>query len=182
MCEFEKAVEFVLAHEGGLSENVNDSGGTTNFGISARFLREVKDERLRKYGIFTQVNEDTIRLLTIEQAKLIYKGEFWDGNHFDEIYSQCVCNYLFDMAVNIGNVQAVKILQRGCIAATFTRGCLSADGLMGENTIGLVNSLGEKLLPVLVAIRAEFYRNLVANRPKDEIFLDGWLNRTYAAI
>lgn len=182
MADFKEAIEYVLKREGGLSENPNDSGGITHFGISLRFLREVKWENLRKYGIFGTVDENTIRNLSIEQAKLIYKGEFWEGNHFDEIESQTLCNYIFDMAVNLGIGQAARIIQRASWALTFTRLYLRDDGIIGPKTIGVINSLGEELLPILVAIRGEFYRSLVMMKPKEEANLNGWLERCYSVL
>lgn len=180
MADFETAVKFVLASEGGLEENPNDNGGITNFGISLRFLREVKDENLRKYGIFGVVNENTIRQLVIEQAKIIYRGEFWEENGFEEICVQNLCNYLFDMAVNHGVSQAVKLLQRSVCASAFVRGFLHDDGIMGTKTLDVANLLGDKLLPILVALRVDYCRYLVEINPKNQANLDGWLNRCYA--
>ena len=73
MSDFNVAVDFVLENEGGLSENPKDTGGITNFGISLRFLRELPNENLRRYGIFEPVTEMTVRDLTIDQAKFIYR-------------------------------------------------------------------------------------------------------------
>lgn len=182
MASFETAVEYVLPNEGGLSENPHDSGGITNFGISLRFLREVDEERLRKYGIFETVNEETIRNLTVGQAKLIYRGEFWEGNGFENINSQDICNYIFDMAINFGISQAVKLTQRSCWACAFTRRYLRDDGIMGRMTTDVINSVEDDLLPVLISTRASLYRSLVLVNPKDEIFLEGWLNRCYFPI
>lgn len=182
MASFETAIDYVLYNEGGLSENPNDIGGITNFGISLRFLREIDDERLRKYGIFEAVNEQTIRHLTSDQAKLIYKGEFWEGNGFENINSQNICDYIFDMAVNFGISQAIRLVQRSCWACAFTRRYLRDDGIMGRITTDVVNSIDDQLLPVLISTRADLYRSIVLVKPKDQIFLDGWLKRCYFPI
>ncbi len=179
MSEFEQAVQFVLRNEGGLSENVNDAGGITNFGISLRFLREVPGDRLRRYGIFEPIDEHTIKNLTLDQAKLIYRGEFWDGNNFDQIFSQVLCNYIFDCAVAHGISPAVKIVQRAMWATAFERNFINDDGMMGSNTIGYINSFGDELLLALVAIRSEIYRTLTIVNAKNLANLDGWLNRCY---
>ena len=181
MSEFEPAVNYVLAQEGGLSENPNDSGGITNFGISLRFLRTIEPERLRRYGIFEEVNEETIRGLVLDQAKFIYRGEFWDEAPFQEIECQKVCTYLFDMCVNLGVSQAVKLLQRSICAASHDRSLCRDDGLLGVGTIGYVNYFGEQLVPILMGLRAEFYRALVAAHPHQSVNLKGWLNRCYAS-
>ena len=182
MSDFEKAVDFVLNHEGGLIENPNDPGGITKYGISLRFLREVDPNRLRRYGIFDCVMDETIRILTLDQAKFIYRGEFWEGNNFDQIHSQNLCSYVFDMAVAHGVNQAIKLIQRGLWAIHYTRDYLRADGILGEQTIGELNALGDRFLAVIVAVRGEFYRHVAAIRNEEHVFLDGWLNRCYSVF
>jgi lysozyme family protein len=51
VAQFDACVAFVLANEGGLSENPSDPGGCSNFGISLRFLREVEPDTLKRIGI-----------------------------------------------------------------------------------------------------------------------------------
>ncbi len=179
MSSFDIAVDYVLAREGGLFESEMDSGGTTNFGISLRFLREVPAERLRRYGIFDSVSEQAIRDLTVDQAKLIYKGEFWDEAPFAEIESQRLCNYYFDMVVVSGISQATRLLQRAICAASLDRSLLRDDGILGERTLKYLNAIGEDLLLTLVAVRESFFRLIAEVRPKDKVHLNGWLNRCY---
>jgi lysozyme family protein len=176
---FEMAFDFVMKNEGELNENPNDSGGISNRGISLRFLREVKETNLRRYGIFGTVTEDTIRELTLDQIKLIYRGEFWDGSQLDEIEDSGVRAYIFDMVVNHGISQAIRMVQRGLWAVLYDREILRCDGIIGFKTIGYLNSIAGEILPIIIAIRGEFYRSWVMNSPKDTEFLEGWLNRCY---
>ncbi len=114
MTPFETAVEFVLKYEGGLVDSPLDPGGLTNFGISQR-----------SYPLLN------IRQLTIEQAKDIYRRDFWE---------RCNCNslppalglLLFDSAVNQGPTAAIRTLQRAL-------GVL-ADGALGPVTIAAAMS------------------------------------------
>jgi len=175
MVNFDMAVEFVLQNEGGLVENENDAGGITNFGISLRFLRSLDDAKLKKYGIFIPPDAESVKELSREQARTIYFGEFWEKSGIIGLREQNVANYLFDMMVNMGTGQAVKILQRATWALTCNVGCIKDDGIMGEMTLSLANAFASgEVIPVLMAIRAEFYRSL--DRPA---FLNGWLKRTY---
>lgn len=177
MSKFNDAFEYVMEWEGGLSENANDAGGTTNFGISVRFLRTLETERLRRYGIFEPISDETVRNLTKDQARSIYYDEFWIVNKLDEIDNKMLTIYIFDMVVNMGAGQAIKMVQRACCAASFRRNCLKDDGIIGEETLTIVNGLLERLLPILIAARVEFYRGLAQ---KDGLnFLNGWLNRAY---
>lgn len=182
MSDFEKAVEIVLSNEKGIEEDEADSGGTTNFGISLRFLRMIPVANLRRYGIFTtpdNLGADEIKQLTLDQAKLIYQVEFWEKGYFDQIENQHLCNYIFDMTVDIGPTQTAKIVQRAICAFTSIRDFIKEDGIMGYKTITAINFIDNGLCPILRALRAEFYRQLVVDIPKNEQFLDGWLNRCY---
>lgn len=62
MSAFDDVIGFTLEHEGGLSKDPDDPGGTTNFGISQRYHPKVNVEHL-----------------TREEAVAIYKREYWDA-------------------------------------------------------------------------------------------------------
>lgn len=179
MSEFEPAVLHVLEQEGGLVAHPECAGAITNFGISLRFLREVPAERLRRYGIFEPVTEQTINGLVVEQAKFIYQGEFWDGNNFEAIGVQRVCNYVFDMCVNMGTAQGIKLVQRTLCAAAIERGILKDDGILGERTMSMINHYGASLLPFLVLSRLDFYILITELHPKEKVNLNGWTNRCF---
>lgn len=179
--DFDQAVEYVLSREGGLSENPKDSGGTTNFGISLRFLKSI--ENVKKYGVFGDIlEEDDIRHLTRDQAKALYKGEFWDHAPFEKLHSQNIANYLFDAAVNMGIAPAIKCAQRSCWAILKKKNVVVDDGILGNQTIDSINHCGFYLLPVLRAERAAYYRSIVASNPDQKVFLEGWLNRAYNEV
>lgn len=179
MGKFDSAVKFMLANEGGLIDHPADPGGITNYGISLRFLRALSPEKLRRYGLFDPVTEKDIREMTIDQAILIYRGEFWEAAPFEKIQNQVLCNYIFDCCVNLGIGQGVKIAQRATWAAMKTRGYIKDDGEMGSKTVQAINQCSFMLLPPLLAVRAGFYRLLAEKNPANKEFLDGWLNRAY---
>jgi len=89
--EFKKAVEFVFKWEGGYSNDPNDPGGETKFGISKRSYPELD-----------------ISKLTLEQAKKIYYENYWlkSGCQNMEYPLNLV---VFDTAVNMGRRRAEKI-------------------------------------------------------------------------
>ena len=93
MAEFNKCVEFVLAREGGYSNDPNDSGGETNFGISKRWHKTLD-----------------IKNLTKEQAIEIYKKEYWIPCGA-ELLDNKMGLAVFDTAVNCGIVNARKFLK-----------------------------------------------------------------------
>ena len=179
MADFDSCVAYVLKHEGGLTEDANDPGGITSYGISLRFLREVNTDTLKRVGIFGDVTAQTIRDLTLDQAQKLYFFEFWSVAPFEKIQNGILAKYIFDMAINSGIVQAVKLTQRACCAAQKVKDYVKDDGVMGGQTLQAINQASFMLMPALIATRAAFFRQLVAVNPKLECFIDGWLSRAY---
>ena len=176
MADFETAFAFVLRNEGGLSENENDAGGLTNFGISLRFLKSIDP---KPYPFIAGDLEVVIREMTIEQAKAIYFGEFWKHAPFDQIVNQQIGSYVFDCCVLHGISNGIKILQRAIGAAKRQPFYLVDDGIMGVKTLQAVNEGTFPLIYTLPCERAGFCRTVAALRNQNKEFLNGWLNRCY---
>jgi len=144
---FEQAVAMVLRHEGGYVNDPRDPGGETRFGISKRAYPDV----------------DILRL-TEDEAKVIYRRDYWDKLRPDELPQElAIC--LFDCAVNMGRDKAVRLLQRACGVAQ--------DGVMGGNTIAAANRLPDSV----VRFSAERIIAYTGIRGFDT-FGKGWLRRT----
>lgn len=87
---FDFAFSFILRWEGGYVNDPNDPGGETKFGISKRSYPQLD-----------------IKNLTEEQAKTIYRRDFWE---------RCGCHEMpwpmdvvvFDTAVNCGPARALR--------------------------------------------------------------------------
>ncbi len=90
---FERAVKVVLDLESGYVFDSDDPGGETKFGISKKSYPYM-----------------VIRDLTIEDATLIYKRDFWDLMKIDDMPDPLRL-LVFDMAVNSGVTRAIKMLQ-----------------------------------------------------------------------
>jgi lysozyme family protein len=182
MAIFLPAVEYVLSKEGGLEDNRKDPGGITNFGISLRFLRNLSKEKLREYGIFEEANDSTIKEMTKDLAIKIYKGEYWSAT-FEKIIDQNLCDYLFSASVNSGIGMAVKCLQRAIWSIYENPGLVAEDGVLGDKTLLIINSvtldIRQRLFAALRSERAGDYRVICATNPDQKEFLQGWLNRAY---
>jgi lysozyme family protein len=98
---------------------------------------------------------------------------------FDKIMNGMLGKYIFDMTVNHGMVQAVKIAQRACCSAQKTKDFIPDDGLFGPKTLQAINQASFMLIPALISERTGFMRLLVAVDPKLNVFLSGWLERCY---
>jgi lysozyme family protein len=186
--EFEEAVHFVLANEGGYTELANDTGGATNFGISLRLLRSLHPDTLRRCGVFVDpatLTPADMHELSLEQAQAVYKLVFWEAAPFGDIDNAFICKYVFDCAVLHGVAQAIRFLQRACWAVASIPDYVTDDGILGAQTVHLVNIFGNDvkhqfvLLAALMAERAGYCRLIAATCPEKKEFLDGWLNRCY---
>jgi lysozyme family protein len=180
MSNYECAFDYILRTEKGLVNNSHDNGGITKYGISLRFLRSISLERLKLYGIFEVPTAQTIIELTLEQAKKIYKGEFWDCAPFDKISNQEHANYIFDMAVSIGIAPAIKCLQRACWSVIKKRDLID-DGILGDKTLATLKVCGFLIMPAMRSERAGYYRLVVQHSTDEKEFIDGWLTRAYCA-
>lgn len=89
--DFDTAFGRLISSEGGYVNHPNDPGGETKFGISKRAYPDVD-----------------IASLTVENAKAIYRRDFWDvlGDIDPALKFQ-----IFDFAVNSGIQTAIRKLQ-----------------------------------------------------------------------
>lgn len=161
MSEFARAIDTLLKHEGGYVFDMDDPGGETKYGISKR-----------TYPYLDIVN------LTEEDAKRIYKQDWWDKYLYSLINNQKIATKVFDLAVNMGAKQSHKLLQR---AVNATGGDLVDDGVIGQKTREAVNLASPEA--VLAALRSEsagYYRVLIAKNPINEKYEKGWLKRAYS--
>lgn len=103
---FDAAFDRLMGHEGGFSEIASDPGNWTGGRVGAGVLKGTK------YGIAanTYPNLD-IRNLTKDEAKAIYRQDFWNRVNADKL-ADGVAFQLFDFAINSGIETAVRYLQR----------------------------------------------------------------------
>ena len=153
MKNFEEIIEQVLEHEGGYVNDPKDLGGETKYGITKRFYPDVD-----------------IKNLTVEQAKEIYKKDYWDRNRVESL-PQELWHIFFDMCVNMGRRTAVKVLQR---AANNKGRNIDVDGGLGPMTIKALKGVE---LDRVRAFRVKYYVDLITARPEQEKFYLGWFRR-----
>ena len=150
MSRFEDCVNFVLAREGGVSNDPDDPGGLTVYGLSSRYHPE----------LFADGHPSQ------EAAKQVYFKDYWEASGADKLpppYDFLV----FDAAVNQGRFVAVQILQKAL--------GIDVDGRVGPQTIAACHSAGKEMPARVLAYRA--YRYSQTNGFAK--FGIGWLTRTY---
>ena len=154
---FESAFERTLALEGGYSDDPNDPGGETRWGISKR----------------AYPGED-IKRLTVEQAKAIYWRDYWNRLRCGDMRGD-VAAELFDTAVNMGTGVAAFLAQEAC---NYLGESLRVDGTIGPVTIAaLARQASPDLLKVLNGLQLCRYVALVTQNPSHQRYARGWLKR-----
>lgn len=180
---YEIAYEFTASWEGGLSDHPADRGGITNFGVSLAYLKGLEKEApalLARLRVPLPAGPDSVRGLTREQAKALFRHSFWDALKLDEM-ALPIAAASFDCAVNSGPARAVR-----CLQASLNRfgANLAVDGAMGPLTRQAARShAGWPAVCVAqecVIQREAFLEKLVAANPSQAVFRRGWLNRTGA--
>lgn len=161
MDRFEKFLDYIFEVEGGYTNDKNDRGGATNFGII--------EEEAREFGY-----TGDMRNLTKDFAENIYLKKYYLGNKLDKILNDKVALSIFDWAVNSGG----RGIKKAQIVANKFGTNLIIDGIIGNKTLEAINSINpEAFLKEYHELQRTFYRNLAAKDRTQEDFLKGWLNR-----
>lgn len=123
-----------------------------------------------KYGVAKNANTDLdIKAMTWEDAKAVYYKRYWLAGSCDKMPSRLAVLH-FDGCVNHGVKKAGMFLQRS-VGAT-------PDGAIGPATLAKVTVSSElDACAKICDTRAQFYRDIVANKPTQAKFLNGWLRR-----
>lgn len=161
MADFDAAIIKTIAHEGGAryTETPGDAGGATKYGISKRAYPQLD---------IANLNET--------QARDIYRADYWNAVHGDEIAAQGVAENLFDTAVNMGTGRAVKLAQ-------ISLGIKPADGKMTPALVAALNAADpERFVADFTLAKVARYVGLCNNNRSQSKFLLGWLNRALGGL
>ena len=178
---WDDSIRFVLKWEGSANFTIvngkpvlkpgaaADMGGLTNMGITASTLAAAKKQGL--------VGHSDITRLTLDEAKKIYRANFWDKWSWGAL-SWPVCLCCLDITVNHGPAGMARIVQRACNALGKT---LDVDGKYGPRTKAALTDLAVAK-PVLLAericyYRKDYYERIIAAKPSQAVFQKGWYNR-----
>jgi len=161
---FEQVVERILKHEGGYVNDVDDTGGTTKYGISQKSFPDIDIDNL-----------------TVDEAREIYRREYWDRSICEELPIRLASNY-FDAIVNCGFSNAGEILQRAInrrlLSEEAGRDFIAVDGIVGPITTRWARFYGRSLGDLFTIERIRYYVEIADRRPANRKFLRGWLKRT----
>lgn len=153
MANFNAVILRILDAEGGYVNDPLDAGGETNFGISKRAYPDLD-----------------IANLTIEQAKEIYKRDYWDKIFGDWLITNDVAEQIMDMAVNAG-VKMATLLAQELVDVI-------RDGVFGEMTLNALNATDQiRFVDLYKLRRIKYYLAVCKTKPDNKKFLYGWIKR-----
>jgi len=153
---WEKSFGEMIKSEGGFVNDSRDAGGATNWGVT-----KVVWESWVKHT----VTVDDMKQLTQDQVKPLYKKNYWDAVHGDDL--PIGLDFLvFSFGVNAGTGRSIKVLQ--------TSLGIVADGSIGPNTLKKLQEADAKeLIEKFSNSKISFYKSLSTFAT----FGKGWLNR-----
>lgn len=142
-----------------------------------KFVPEDAGRGASKFGI-TQASYPSVDIegLSAKEAGEIYLRDWWMRYGYNRMPMH-IGEIVFWAAVNVGNIQATKFLQRALLSVGRE---LEDDGIVGPITMDAVR--GSNIQQILVGYRCEqagFYRLLAAVDPGRAKYLKGWLVRAY---
>lgn len=150
MSSFDDAFVALIGNEGKYSNNPDDPGGATMWGVTARVARA--------WGYAGAMQD-----LPLDTAKQIAKKNYWDPFQCDEFDSR-IGFQVFDAAYNGGH--PAQWLQQAAE--------VSADGVIGAITIAAVRDAD----PLKIIMRFDAYRlQYLGNLSTWPSFGHGWANR-----
>lgn len=165
MGRFDECLSLLLKAEGGYSNDKDDRGGPTNYGITqVAYARWLVAHRLQV---------EPVKYISRASMEALYKQDYWTPAKC-ALLAKPIDWVVFDGAVNHSVRQSVKFLQRAV--------GVDDDGFIGPNTIQAVSQDVAMHGPCSVAQniidqRRVFYRELVRKDATQEKFLNGWNNR-----
>lgn len=157
MSSFAVAMTEVLDWEGHYTDDPDDPGGETKWGISAR-----------------QYPHLVIKELKVEQAVEIYRRDYWEKYGLGLIEDGLIAKKVFSVGVTMGMHKAVRFLQRACNELGAN---LYHDGYIGPQTAEWINTYRHHLalMALFKFYCAGYYRDLGKKK-----YIAGWLSRLEA--
>ena len=150
---FDASFDALIGHEGGYVNDPRDPGGETKFGISKR-----------------SYPDQDIAGLSLAQAKLIYRRDFWDRLRCDALPAPLRFQ-VFDAAVNSGPGTAVRWLQAALGVAQ--------DGVFGAITMQRLVACDSQALLARFNGHRLYFMTTLSTWPT---FSRGWARRVAANL
>jgi len=170
MADIKIALKRLAKWEGGFSNDADDPGGATKWGIT--------EAAARRNGYKGKMAE-----LPYDTAEHIYRKDYWDPLALDYVNDQDIANQLFQAAVNQGAGLWQHNLQRICNAVLWENPQLSLDGIIGTATLAAVEKIltdkksKAELSMHVYLFQVRRYDEIIEKNTNLTKYRNGWLNR-----
>lgn len=143
---FDTIEPYLIGHEGGFANRSKkaDPGGPTKYGITIATLAAWRGGR---------VTIDDVRNLTRDEARRIYKAQYWDAVRGDRLPAGL--DYaVFDFGVNSGPGKAIRVLQDLLrVKADGVIGLITLDALTAKDIPALIESYSARRLAYMKTLK-----------------------------
>jgi len=186
MADFESAFLRTMIHEGGYSNDPDDSGGETYRGISRKYNPQWSGwdiiDREKGRADFPSCLDYDKDLQN--HVKAFYKDKYWDINKLDQ-FPQSIAEEMFDTGVNMGVRRAAKFLQKALNYLNRDGDLYSelvVDGKIGTMTLSALSEIEsdddlDVLLTMLNVLQGQHYFDYMDNNPSQKKYARGWFKR-----
>jgi lysozyme family protein len=171
--------------EGGYTNNPNDPGGPTNFGVTLAVANQYQSQLQSQFNW----NGD-MQSFTTDMAVYVYDHEYWQKMGLDGVFavSALIADKCFDLGINAGDSVAETFLQQVINAFSNQEKNyphIPVDGNVGPTTCAALGKLladrpndGEAdVLWSISCLQGAKYINIALGRETSETFEAGWQNR-----
>ena len=159
---FELMLNFLFQSEGGYTNDPNDHGGKTTWGIT--------EGEARSHGY-----TGDMRNLTQDFAKNIYWTDYYLANNLDKIKDERVALAILDISVTGGIGRGIQLARRALKSMGVN---IEENTKANQEFIDAVNSVDPlQFCHAYAQIQRAFYNSIVQHNETQRKFLKGWLNR-----
>lgn len=159
-------ITYILKDEGGYTNNPQDHGGPTNFGITLKDLAEWRGQ---------PVTAQDVENMQLSEAQEIYYEWYLKPMSIDQIKSMAIATALADTGILYGSVTTIRLAQTVCKGFGYG---LVVDGMVGPITLKALNmvnpSLFIKNLHDQIISRID---EIISHDESQVVFKEGWTDR-----
>lgn len=156
---------FIKSWEGGFVNHPADPGGATNTGVT---ISTWKKQGYDKDGD-GDIDVDDLRIISEEDARAIFRDNYWSRWKAAQIHDQSIANILVDWVWSSG-AYGIKIPQRML--------GVKIDGIVGPKTLAALNSqIPYSFFHELKEERRAYLERICVTTPTLKKFLKGWNRR-----
>ncbi|MGC4058188.1 MAG: glycosyl hydrolase 108 family protein [Chitinophagaceae bacterium] len=175
--------------EGGWVNNSLDRGGETWAGISRKWFPNWPGwkiiDRLKSDKTFPKNLTGNAELQMLK--KQFYNMEFWNSLRLGEVKRIDIASKIYDMAVNMGKVTAVKYLQTALNLLNDRQRLykdLPVTGKLLDMTLAAINKhpRPDNLFKALNVLQGSHYLEMGKNSESQEAFMNGWFSQRIASV